>query len=69
MTLLIGLLAIVSNPVAVVFYFLFLDAVRFVRYFAEILEVNKSTSPLFLLDMRNGKGHEMRIALGSLPRP
>jgi hypothetical protein len=38
MTMLIGLAAIVSNPIAVVFYFLFLDAGRFVRYFDELFK-------------------------------
>jgi hypothetical protein len=46
MTMLIGLVAIVSNPVAVVFYFLFLNAGRFVRYFADIFGKNKPASRL-----------------------
>jgi hypothetical protein len=42
MTTLIGLVAIVGNPVAVVFYLLFLDATLIVRYFAEFFPKEQS---------------------------
>lgn len=41
MTALIALVAIVTNSVAVVVYFIFLDVGQFVREFAEFLERSK----------------------------